>query len=61
MRKERTIGFALVSLVALFAAAEETWTMENPRAWANDRDAIQLEDLPDGGFEVRHTGDARGA
>ena len=55
---ERTIAFALVSLLALFAAAEETWTMENPRTWARDKDAIKLESLSDGGFEVRHAGEA---
>ena len=58
MRKERTIAFALVSLLALFAAAEETWTMDTPRTWARDKGAIKLEKFPDGGFEVRHTGEA---
>ena len=48
MRKERTIVFALLSLLALFAAAEETWTMESPRTWARDKDAIKLESLSDG-------------
>ena len=58
MRKEWTIAFALVSLLASFAAGEETWTMGDPRAWARDKDAIKLEKIPDGGFEVRHTGEA---
>ena len=42
----RRIAFALASLLALFATAEETWTMENPRAWARDKDSIKLEELP---------------
>ena len=51
------IAFSLVALLALFAAAEETWTMGAPRTWARDKDAIKLEKLPDGGFEVRYASD----
>ena len=31
--------------------------MENPRAWAREKDAIKLVEV-DGGFEVRHFGTA---
>ena len=52
-----TIAFALVLPLALFAAAE-TWTMENPRAWAREKDAVKVAQLPDRVLEVRHTGAA---
>ena len=51
------IAFSLVALLALFAAAEEMWTMGAPRTWARDKDAIKLEKLSDGGFEVRYASD----
>ena len=57
MKREISIAFALMSLLVLFAAAEETWTMGAPHTWARDKDAIKLEKLPDGGFEVRYASD----
>lgn len=50
--------FAFVALVAGFAAAEQSWTMSKPSAWARTKDAVKLEALSEGAFEVRHTGSA---
>ena len=47
------------ALLAASAAATETWTMAGkPSVWAHDKAALRLEVLPDGGYEVRHTGSA---
>ena len=47
------------ALLAASAAATETWTMSGrPGGWARDKAALRLEILPDGGYEVRHTGPA---
>ena len=54
----KTIAATLAALVAGFAAAAETWTMEKPYAWAREKGALKLAQLPDGAVEVRHTGAA---
>ena len=54
----KTIAAAMAALVAGFAAAAETWTMESPHAWAREKGAVKVAQLPDGAFEVRHTGAA---
>ena len=52
-----TVGIIVSAMVFAgnICTAEESWAMKNPRAWSRD-DAIRLETLPDGAFDVRHTG-----
>jgi len=45
-------------LLAWPLAAAESWTMGKPRAWAREKDAVKVAQLPDGAVEVRHTGAA---
>ena len=47
----------VAALLAGFASAAETWTLATPRTWSRDKDAIRLSNMPDGSFEVRHTGE----
>ena len=55
------VGMRKMALVAAlltgFASAAETWTLATPRTWSRDKDAIRLSNMPDGSFEVRHTGE----
>ena len=51
--------FSIVAVLWLaLSATAETWTLENPRAWAREKDAVKVAQLPDGVLEVRHTGAA---
>ena len=54
----KTIIATCAALVTGFAAAAETWTMQKPYAWAREKDAVKVAQLPDGVLEVRHTGAA---
>ena len=51
---------ALVGCLLQAAAGDETnaWAFRNLRAWAREKNAVKLAALPDGAFEVRHTGGA---
>ena len=52
------LAVALSALMAFSAVAGDSWDMGKPQAWARDKDAVKLEVLDDGAFEVRHTGEA---
>jgi hypothetical protein len=49
---------SLAILLAGFLSASESWTMENPYAFAREKEAVKLLQLSDGAIELRHAGGA---